>query len=65
MLTERYGLSIDDALIVAAAFGWLQDLYSENMPDAQVNERHLMARKPTKPKAMASMVGAPLDRAAS
>lgn len=49
-VAERYGLSIYDALIVAAAL--LADcttLYSEDMQDGQVIERQLTIRNPFGP----------------
>lgn len=50
-LAERYGLSTYDALIVAAALmAGCTTLYSEDMQDGQVIERHLTIRNPFKPE---------------
>ena len=46
-LAERYGLSVYDALIVAAALlAGCTTLYSEDMQDGQVIERQLTIRNP-------------------
>ena len=46
-VAERYGLSIYDALIVAAALiAGCATLYSEDMQDGQVIERQLTIRNP-------------------
>ena len=46
-IAERYGLSIYDALIVAAALlAKCQTLHSEDMQDGQVVERQLTIRNP-------------------
>ena len=46
-LAERYGLSMYDALIVAAALlAGCTTLYSEDMQDGQVIERRLAIRNP-------------------
>jgi predicted nucleic acid-binding protein len=46
-LTERYGISIYDALIVSAALlANCKTLYSEDMQDGQVIERQLTIRNP-------------------
>jgi predicted nucleic acid-binding protein len=48
-VAERYGLSIYDALIVAAALlAGCTILYSEDMQDGQVIERQLTIRNPFK-----------------
>jgi len=44
-VAERYGLSIDDALIVAAALlAGCTTLFSEDMQDGQVIDQHLTIR---------------------
>ncbi len=49
-VAERYGLSIYDALIVAAALlAGCTTLYSEDMQDGQVIERQLTIRNPFGP----------------
>ncbi len=49
-VAERYGLSTDDALIVAAALmAGCTTLYSENMQDGLVIERKLTIRNPFQP----------------
>lgn len=46
-VAERYGLSINDALIVAAALmAGCTTLYSEDMQDGQVIERQLTIKNP-------------------
>jgi len=46
-VAERYGLSIDDALIVAAALlAGCTTLFSEDMQDGQVIDQHLTIRNP-------------------
>lgn len=46
-VTERYGLSIDDALIVSAALlAGCKTLHSEDMQHGQVIERQLTIRNP-------------------
>ncbi len=46
-LAERYGLSMVDALIVAAALlAGCKTLWSEGMQDGQVSRRKLSIRKP-------------------
>lgn len=50
-VAERYGIPIYDALIVAAALmAGCTTLYSEDMQDGQVIERHLTIRNPFKPE---------------
>lgn len=50
-VAERYGISIYDALIVAAALiAGCTILYSEDMQDGQVIERQLTIRNPFKPE---------------
>ena len=50
-VAERYGLSIYDSLIVAAALlAGCMILYSEDMQDGQVIERQLTIRNPFKVK---------------
>lgn len=49
-VAERYDVSIDDALIVAAALmAGCTTLYSEDMQDGRVLERQLTIRNPFKP----------------
>jgi len=49
-IAERYGLSIYDALIVAAALlAKCQTLHSEDLQDGQVVERQLTIRNPFAP----------------
>jgi predicted nucleic acid-binding protein len=46
-IAERYGLSIDDALIAEAALlAGCKTLHSEDMQDGQVIERQLTIRNP-------------------
>lgn len=50
-VAERYGIPIYDALIVAAALmAGCTILYSEDMQNGQVIERHLTIRNPFKPE---------------